>query len=229
MTLSPSDMLDTTEICRRMLERNRDTIRVQKERMALPKLVRIVEATLTLSRKQGFHATSLRELAAEAGMSMGGLYAYFDSKNSLLRMLITEVASTIVEVLSHPPDGITDDPRAHLRWLIRTHIEVTDKMHAWFTFSYMEARFFAEAERNLAMDGELATEKIFADALQSGVDKGAFSIGDVGLTAALLKPLLQDWYVKHGKYRRRKVSPQRYADAVIDLFDRAIEKEDGTP
>jgi len=97
-------------------------------------------------------------------------------------------------------------------------------MHAWFTFSYMEARFFAEAERNLAMNGELATEKIFAEALQDGVDKGAFSISDVGLTAALLKPLLQDWYVKHGKYRRRKVSPRQYADAVISLFDRAIEK-----
>jgi len=223
MTLSPAS-LDTSEICRRMLERNPGTIRVQKERMALPKLIRIVEATLLLSRRQGFHATSLRELASEAGMSMGGLYAYFDSKNSLLRMMITEVASTIVEALNHPPEGVANDPRAHLHWLIRTHIEVTDKMHAWFTFSYMEARFFAEAERNLAMNGELATEKIFAEALQDGVDKGAFSISDVGLTAALLKPLLQDWYVKHGKYRRRKVSPRQYADAVISLFDRAIEK-----
>ncbi|SED16547.1 TetR/AcrR family transcriptional regulator [Rhodobacter sp. 24-YEA-8] len=224
MTLRVTDTLDTSEICRRMLERNPDTIRVQKERMALPKLMRIVEATLLLSRRQGFHATSLRELAAEASMSMGGLYAYFDSKNSLLRMMITEVASTIVEALNHPPEDLSEDPVAYLHWLIRTHIEVTDKMHAWFTFSYMEARFFAEAERNLAMDGELATEKIFAAALENGVQRGVFAIDDVGLTAALLKPLLQDWYVKHGKYRRRNVSPAQYAEAVITLFDRAIVK-----
>lgn len=219
--------LDTAEICRRMIERNAATIRVQKERMALPKLIRIVEATLSLARRQGFHATSLRELAAEAGMSMGGLYAYFDSKNSLLRMMVTEVSSTIVEFLTDAPEDVATDPHRHLDWLIRTHIDVTDRMHAWFAFSYMEARFFAQEERDIALDGELATEKIFASVLQDGVDKGCFHIDDVGLTAALLKPLLQDWYVKHGKYRRRGISAQKYADVVIELFHRAIIRKDG--
>lgn len=221
MPVLTSDALNTSEICRRMIERNPNTIRVQKERMALPKLIRIVEATLQLSRRQGFHATSLRELAAEAGMSMGGLYAYFDSKNSLLRMMITEVSNTIVEYLKDAPDEIIADPREHLNWLIRTHVEVTDRMHNWFAFSYMEVRFFAQEERDLALDGELATEKIFASVLQVGVDKGCFNIDDVNLTAALLKPLLQDWYVKHGKYRRRRISARQYADAIIDLVDRA--------
>lgn len=226
MTALTPHALDTTEICRRMIERNSNIIRVQKERMALPKLIRIVEATLTLARRQGFHATSLRELAAEADMSMGGLYAYFDSKNSLLRMMVTEVSSTIIEFLTNVPEDVAADPRRHLDWLIRTHVDVTDRMHNWFAFSYMEARFFAQEERDIALDGELATEKIFASVLQDGVNKGCFHIKDVGLTAALLKPLLQDWYVKHGKYRRRKISAQQYADVIIELFHKAIDRKD---
>lgn len=95
-------------------------------------------------------------------------------------------------------------------------------MHAWFSFSYMEARFFAETERNLAREAELATEKIFAAALRAGARDGVFHIEDVDLLAAMLKPLLQDWYVKHGKYRRRLVTPQQYGDAVIDLIESAI-------
>lgn len=216
--------LGTEEICRRMIEGNPTTIRVQKERMALPKLIRIVEATLLLSRRQGFHATSLRELAKEAGMSMGGLYAYFDSKKSLLRMMLNETSSTIVSFLNAAPAEVTADPRTHLHWLIRTHIEVTERLHEWFAFSYMEARFFSEEERNLAREGELATERIFAAVLRDGVEKGCFEIGDVDLSAALIKPLLQEWYVKHGKYRRRKVSTQQYADAVIKLLDRAYDR-----
>mgnify|MGYP003717627811 FL=1 len=74
--------------CAAMLANHRDTIKVQKPHVAVAKLARIVDTILKLSNRQGFHATSLREISAVSGVSMGGLYAYFDSKDTLLLMIL---------------------------------------------------------------------------------------------------------------------------------------------
>jgi hypothetical protein len=66
------------------------------------------------------------------------------------------------------------------------------------------------------------TEDIIARALRQGVADGVFAISDVSLTAALIKPLLQDWYVKRAKYRKRGTSIDTYIGAVTNLIIAAI-------
>jgi AcrR family transcriptional regulator len=212
----------TAACCARILERHRDTIEVRKDHVACANLVRIIEATLKLSNKKGFHATSLRELAKASGLSMGGLYAYFANKAMLLSMILREVTETIIEILNSPPENLASDPRAHLRWIIDTHIRVSEQMVPWFVFGFMEAKSFPENERKLAIDAEATTEKIIADVLERGVAQGIFAIGEVALTASLIKPLLQDWYVKRAKYRRRGTTIDDYIEALTDFVETAV-------
>ena len=209
-------------LCARILERHRDSIRVQKPHLAVPNLTRIIGATLTLSNKHGFHATTLRQLAEASGLSMGGLYTYFDSKPTLLSMILGEVAATANEVLSAPPDDVKQDARKHLHWLIATHIRMTEAMQPWFVFSFMEAKSFPPAERQRAVDMEVMTEKIIADVIKQGTAGGVFAVDQVTLTASLIKPLLQDWYVKRAKYRRRGTSIETYIGAVGTFVDAAL-------
>jgi AcrR family transcriptional regulator len=44
----------------------------------------ILDATLDLFRRKGFDQTTMREIAAEAGVSLGSAYYYFDSKEALV-------------------------------------------------------------------------------------------------------------------------------------------------
>lgn len=44
----------------------------------------ILKSAVTLFRKRGFHQTSMRDIAREAGMSLGAAYHYFPSKESLV-------------------------------------------------------------------------------------------------------------------------------------------------
>jgi hypothetical protein len=69
---------------------------------------------------------------------------------------------------------------------------------------------------------ELATEALFASALSDGVSQNIFRIDDVDLTAALIKPLLQDWYVKRSKYRRRGISVEQYVRAITSFIEAAL-------
>ena len=220
--LPARDAYATEAICARILARHRDRISVRKDHVAVANLARIIEAVLKLSSRQGFHETSLRDLARASGLSMGGLYSYFDNKNTLLVMILTEVAETAEAVLRQAPAGIAADPAAHLRWLIETHIRLTEAMGPWFVFAFMEAKGFPAPARRLATESELAVEQVFARVLEAGVAEGVFAIEDVALTAALIKPLLQDWYVKRAKYAKRGVAIERYVAGVIGLVERAI-------
>ena len=214
--------VSTEALCARILERHRDVVRVRKANVAVANLARIIEATLKLSNKHGFHATSLRDLAEATGLSMGGLYSYFGNKTTLLSMILGTVTTIAVEILSDPPDEVADDARAHLAWIVDTHVRLSEAMHPWFVFAFMEAKAFPPAERQIALDGETATESIIAEVLERGVGSGAFAIGEVGLAAALIKPLLQDWYVKRAKYRKRGTSIEAYIEAVTAFVDGAV-------
>ncbi|HYG89204.1 MAG TPA: TetR/AcrR family transcriptional regulator [Azospirillum sp.] len=209
-------------LCARILERHRDTIRIKKPHVAVANLARIVEATLTISNRKGFHSMSLRDLTERSGLSMGALYAYFDSKETLLMMILGQVAAAVEETLGEPPGELANDPRGRLRWFLETHVYLTEVMQPWFVFAYMEAKAFPREGRDLAQKSELATEALIADALADGVARGLFAVEDVEMTAALVKPLLQDWYVKRGKYRRRGVTPELYVRSLVTFVEASV-------
>jgi TetR/AcrR family transcriptional regulator, cholesterol catabolism regulator len=82
--ISLSGAFSNEMLCRRIFDRHRATIKIQKPQVAVANLVRIIEATLTLSNRHGFHAMTLRDLSKESGVSMGSLYSYFNNKETLL-------------------------------------------------------------------------------------------------------------------------------------------------
>lgn len=214
------DRYKTRALCAAMLERHRETIAVRKPAFALRKLEVIVTAALDLSNSKGFQAMSLRDLSAASGVSMGGLYAYFDSKTTLLKMILTEVTEQVRAALSDVPAGIRPDPAAHLDWLIERHLHLTEAMLPWFAFAFMEAKNFPAAERRMAIDSEELTESFFAQVIAEGVRTGAFRPDTPELMPSLIKPLLQDWYVKRSKYRRRGVDIAAYVAAVRQVVHR---------
>jgi TetR/AcrR family transcriptional regulator, cholesterol catabolism regulator len=214
--------LSMESLCVRILERHKATIRVRKPAVAIANLARIVDTTLTLANAKGFHSMSLRDLAEHTGLSMGALYAYFDSKDTLLMMILGQVVGAAEEVLAHPPANLEGGPAARLRWLLETHLYLTETMQPWFVFAYMEAKAFPREGRDLAVASELMTEQLIAETLAEGVRAGCFVVADVEMTAALIKPLLQDWYVKRAKHRRRGITPERYALSVVEFVEAAI-------
>lgn len=205
------------DLCRSMLERHADVISVQKPDVAVKKLKIIIAAALKLSNRKGFQAMSLRDLSKESGVSMGGLYAYFDSKTTLLNMILTEVTDAVNDVLGAPPAEVTADPIEHLKWLIEAHIRLTEDMLPWFSFAFMEAKNFPTKERVIAVDSEEGTEAFFSEVTARAIAEGRFRPNITPLLPTLIKPLLQDWYVKRAKFRRRGVTVDAYIAAVQEM------------
>ncbi|MEW5735619.1 MAG: TetR/AcrR family transcriptional regulator [Thermodesulfobacteriota bacterium] len=207
--------LSKQEICREIFSENADRIKVKKEERVVKNLAKIFDATLAISNKKGFHAMSLRDLSESSGLSMGALYSYFSSKDELLSMIQEQGRRLTYRVLGEQILGVTD-PREMLSVGIITHLYLSEVMQPWFYFTFMEAKNLDRKELKEAIASELWTEKFFADILRQGAEKGVFMARDPEMTSAVLKALLQEWYVKRWKYRNRNVSVETYARFIID-------------
>jgi TetR/AcrR family transcriptional regulator, cholesterol catabolism regulator len=214
--------LSTQTLATQIIRRHQDTIKVKKADVATRSLHRILDSALALSNKTGFHAMSLRDLSEHSEVSMGALYSYFDSKETLLAMILHTVAEAVENMLVRPLSTAEGSPAERLRWLLARHIHLTEAMRPWFFFVYMEAKAFTQDAKASARSHERRTEALIEDILREGHKSGAFELDDEVMTATLIKPLLQDWYVKRAKYRRRGVTPDQFAQSIIKFVESAI-------
>ena len=203
---------------RAFFQEHREKIKVKKEEVAIRNLMKISEATLALSRKKGFSAMSMRDLSAGAALSMGALYSYFSSKDELLDMILQQSMRVVARVLVDELTGI-DDPHFKLKRAIYTHLYLSEIMHPWFYFSYMEAKNLSRIVQKKVIEAELFTEKIFIDIIEQGGQSGTFRDVNKELTAAMIKAVLQDWYLKRWKYQMRNISVEQYAAFLVDLVN----------
>ena len=72
--------------------------------------------------KKGYEGASMRDLSRESGMSLAGLYYYFESKERLLYLIQRHTFSTIVERLKARLQAV-DDPEDRVRIFILNHLE----------------------------------------------------------------------------------------------------------
>src|SRR6516165_8017970 len=83
----------------------------------------ILRTAARLFQQQGYHATSMNDVAAALKLSKGGLYHHFQSKDEILFNLMDHAMTITQERVVNPVRAITD-PEEALRTLIRLHIEV---------------------------------------------------------------------------------------------------------
>jgi AcrR family transcriptional regulator len=72
--------------------------------------------------KKGYEGASMRDLSRASGMSLAGLYYYFESKERLLFLIQKHTFTTIVQRLKKRLGGV-NDPEQQVRIFILNHLE----------------------------------------------------------------------------------------------------------
>jgi AcrR family transcriptional regulator len=72
--------------------------------------------------KKGYEGASMRDLSRETGMSLAGLYYYFESKERLLYLIQKHTFTTIVQRLKARLQGV-GDTEERIRIFILNHLE----------------------------------------------------------------------------------------------------------
>lgn len=213
--------LSKVEICRELYQKNKNLIRIQNEQIAVKNLVRIIDSTLKLAGKKGFHAMSLRDLCTDSGFSIGGLYAYIRNKDDLLYLIQNHgFMLTRRTMISYTKDIAC----AHEKLLtaVRAHVYLSEIMMPWFYFSFMEAKSLPDEYKQQAIEAELDIENIIFDIIQEGIQQKRFRDAEPRCVASICKAMMQDWYLKRRKYRNQNVDATQFAGFVGIMLERYL-------
>jgi AcrR family transcriptional regulator len=96
---------------------------VKDEALVAQKRAAIVAACVPLFHRQGYHATTTRQIAAAAGMTMGGLYLYIREKSDCLRLILESIHEDALALADVDPALPADEA------LVETIVALVRGMH----------------------------------------------------------------------------------------------------
>jgi Transcriptional regulator len=152
----------------------------------------IATAAKDLFIKQGFHATSMRDIARSAGVSLGNLYNYFETKDAIFESIINDYLTVIDEKLKKSLEAIEEplEPTS-LRRLGEMAGEIVNEHSDFWLLMYIDVLEFRNRHFRKMFDGLAENfRRIFADKFDSAVERGDVRRGvdpAVGFTAAYMQ------------------------------------------
>ena len=97
----------------------------ETEKPIHPRKIEIVHAAVTCFLERGYHQTGVRDIAKQAGVSLGNLYNHFKGKEAVLAFIAEvegEELAGFIDLLSEP-----DDPQAALEQFIGDYAEYVSR------------------------------------------------------------------------------------------------------
>ena len=170
---------------------------------------RILLAAATAFAERGFHATTTRDIAAEAGLSSAALYFHFRSKEEVLYQIAASALDFTIEVAATEAKG-PGTPAERLRGLVRV-------LTIWHTYNRQVAHvvLYQTGALTSAHLADIAAKQrevsqIVRQVITDGVTSGDFDVPDPGAAAIAVLSLCLDvarWY--RPGYR---LTPQQLGD-----------------
>lgn len=201
-----------------LFELNHDKLNLKNRNIATKKFQTIVESVFNLSHSKGFHAMTMRDLSKESGISMGGLYKYFSNKSQIAEMIHTAMVD-MAERCLRLKDHQNEDPIFELNELLAKHIYISERLKKWFYFVFMEAK---SLDRPL-VETIIASEQLMEDAIYNRIilakQQKLCRCTNPDFVAAMLKVMLQEWYLKSWKYHQKGINADQYvANLLLSVY-----------
>ncbi|WP_067816384.1 TetR/AcrR family transcriptional regulator [Actinomadura kijaniata] len=183
---------------------------------------RLMVAGVLAFAAKGYHATTTRDIAEHAGLSPGGLYVHFRSKEELLyRIAVLGTRQTLERVREAVAEA-PDDPEARLRAAILALVERGARYHTTSRVIEDELRSLDDAHRAEVAGLRREIEHTVRAILEDGVRRGVFEVADVPVTALAALSLVVDvarWYRVSGRR-----SPAEVGALYAELVGRMVRR-----
>jgi AcrR family transcriptional regulator len=156
----------------------------------------IVDAAVRLMEQRGFHEMSVSALAREAGISVGTVYQYLDTKEEILLLVIEDVLDSYAREVPEAMAGL-EDPLERLVAGYLAYCRVVDAHRAAAVLAYRESGSLGQAglERVIALETE--TTGLLIAELEAAQEAGSLRSHDSALVGWDLTMLAHMWVLKH--------------------------------
>lgn len=169
--------------------------------------------------EQGFHGTSVRDIASRVGVTVPALYYHHQNKEAIL---VGVLEAAIADLLPRGEAAVAeagDDPHlqmANLVECVTLHLTVRARLAALDS----EYRYLSPEARASYADLRKRNEILTRSVIERGVESGAFVVADAAEATRALLGMLQAiprWYVESGPLKPADVA-ERYVGLSLALL-----------
>jgi AcrR family transcriptional regulator len=183
--------------------------------MAKVNRLEIIKAAARLFNQNGYHATSMQDIARSVSIKKPSLYHHFASKEAILRAILEEGMDQLIEALTAIA-GSDQDCATKLAAAIHAHARIIAE-------NPTEAAVFLREDRGLGddymaqyLDKRDQVERLFRDIVRQGIEENLFRETDVAIAVHGLLGMVNwmtRWYRPEGR-----LSAAQIADLFTDLL-----------
>ncbi|PID21678.1 TetR family transcriptional regulator [Sporosarcina sp. P3] len=196
---------------------------VKDEELIQKRREQISRGAVKLFIDKGFHRTTTREIAKEAGFSIGTLYEYIRTKEDVLYLVCDNIYNEVKVRLSELDNN--DNTVEGLRVAIARYYEVIDQMSDEFLVMYQESKSLPSEALRYVLTKELEMVEQFETIIRKCMEAGNLRIGrdEVSLTAHHILVSGQMWSFRRWALRKQ-YTLEHYTRVQTDLLIKGVEK-----
>lgn len=168
---------------------------------------------------RGYHRATVREIAVEAGLSLGGLYSYVRTKEDILYLVFDRLTTALRQNIREAIAGL-DDPVEQMRAALRANLETTARYQDGILLMYQETKSLDGASRRAVLAREGDYVAFFEEILRAGYDRGVFR-GDPRLSADVIAYLCSILALRRWSLGRR-FAPGEVREGLVAFVLRAL-------
>ncbi|MBL0918567.1 MAG: TetR/AcrR family transcriptional regulator [Hydrogenophaga sp.] len=186
---------------------------VQK-RVDSPTVRRLLLAGIECFWRDGFHASSTRDIAKRAKLSPAAVYVHFASKEDLLFTIILAVAERLRDRLRELAEQ-GGSPTDLLKRLVHAYVAFPARMYKASLVANREFNSLTPSQRKQVVKIRDELEQIVGDCLERGKAAGEFRFADLSITRMAVVSLCRStllWYSPRGR-----LSPEEIGDQYLPL------------
>lgn len=166
-----------------------------------PELVRkrrdqLVGAAIRQFSKRGFHETTVKDIAADAGVSPGLIYQYVRDKEDVLFLALQHVVRTNRYIIPKATEGVTDPI---LRFMAATdaYFRVIDANRQAVMLTYRETKSLTPLYVEAIKAMEVETNALISATIKGCIDRKLFHPVDIELVTYNVVMMAHAWALKH--------------------------------
>ncbi|MDR7156483.1 AcrR family transcriptional regulator [Sphingobium xenophagum] len=135
---------------------------------------RVLDVTSDLFRRNGYQATSMRDIAAAVGMKSGSLYYYYDSKEALLAAILNDTIDAHLAILKEAVDNLPANStvRQKLDKAFQASVKIISDSGDMAVASAQTLSFLQEPEYSEQVRHRQAYNQFWRDLIEEGKRTG---------------------------------------------------------
>lgn len=161
----------------------------------------LVSATIKLFCREGFHSTTVKDIARVAGVSAGLVYQYVQDKQDLLFLALSHIVETNKQEIPAALDGV-EDPILRLRAAVEAYARVMDENRDAVLLTYRESKSLTQEYKEVLKSLEIETNRLISTCIERCISAGYMRKTKVELLTYHLVVVSHAWALKYWRLRR---------------------------